>query len=264
MRQQKIDRSSLGHASEHHATSVGGPEDRVVGLTPVNSSYPDFVMIPGYRDPSAIGRIRAYRPVLWSTMTSDLFTRPNLSLPPPVPSGTAGQARALTTLSPLPRRWSWLVRSALWVKRRTGPDPALQRLSFIHVAHWVILDRLPGQSRRSRYTYLLFLSNFNGSWREYIDAFSIAIPGRMALLWGTAYGFPGAQPPLPFVRYIERNQLTPIHYYSAYPSSTATEIASALRVRDRFDADVRPAAGAGDAALAGRWRVFVDAVQRDL
>lgn len=217
-------------------------------------------------------------------MTSDLSTRRPTGVPtgaptaadlparPPVPSGTAGQARALTTLSPLPRRWSLPLRLALWFKRRTGPDPALQRLSFIHVAHWVILDRFPGQSHRSRYTYLLFLSNFNGSWREYIDAFSIAIPGRMALLWGTAYGFPGAQPPLPFVRYIERNQLTPIHYYSAYPASTATEIASALRVRDRFDTDVRPAteagggagAGADDAQLARRWRAFVDTVQRDL
>lgn len=140
----------------------------------------------------------------------------------------------------------------------------LQRLSFIHVAHWVILDRLPGQPRRSRYAYLMFMSNFNGSWREYIDAFSIAIPHRMALLWGTSYGFPGAMPPLPFVRYIERNQLTPVHYYAAYPEGTATEIGSALRVRKRFDADVVPAANRSDKELARAWRRFVDDVQRDL
>jgi hypothetical protein len=180
------------------------------------------------------------------------------------PSGTAGLSRALTTLSPLPRRWSWLVRGALRFKRSQGPDPMLQRLSFIHVAHWVVLDRLPGERSRSRYTYLLFMSNFNGSWREYIDAFSIAIPARMALLWGTAYGFPGAVPPLPFVRYIERNQLTPHHYYSAYPEATATEVASALRVRERYERDVAPARPGDDAAFARAWRGFVDAVQRDL
>lgn len=180
------------------------------------------------------------------------------------PSGTAGQSRALTTLSPLPRRWSWLARAALRLKRAQGPDPMLLRLSFIHVAHWVVLDRLPGQRERSRYTYLLFMSNFNGSWREYIDAFSTAIPGRMALLWGTSYGFPGARPPLPFVRYIERNQLTPAHYYSAYPEATATEIASALRISDRFDRDVAPATTLDDETFARAWRGLVDVVQRDL
>jgi hypothetical protein len=182
----------------------------------------------------------------------------------PSPSGTSGQSRALTTLSPLPRRWSWLAHLALAIKRRQGPDAMLQRLSFIHVAHWVILDRLPGQRTPSRYAYLLFMSNFNGSWREYIDAFSIAIPGRMALLWGTAYGFPGAQPPLPFVRYIERNQLTPVHYYAAYPEATATEIASALRVSERFASDIEPARQQDDARFAAAWGAFVDAVQRDL
>lgn len=155
---------------------------------------------------------------------------------------------------------------ALRFKRFQGPDPTLQKLSFIHVAHWVILDRLPGQRARSRYAYLLFMSNFNGSWREYIDAFSVAIPRRMTLLWGAAYGFPGPTPPLPFVRYIERNQLAPVHYYAAYPEATATEVASALRVRDRFEADVAAidAAIAADARFAHAWRGFVDTVQRDL
>lgn len=179
-------------------------------------------------------------------------------------SGTAGLSRALTTLSPMPRRWSWLVRGALRLKRAQGPDPMLQRLSFIHVAHWVVLDRFPGQRHASRYTYLLFMSNFNGSWREYIDAFSTAIPKRMALLWGTAFGFPGAQPPLPFVRYIEQNQLSPAHYYSAYPEATATEIGSALRVTEQFDRDVAPATSLDDEQFGRAWRGFVETVQRDL
>lgn len=180
------------------------------------------------------------------------------------PSGTAGMSRALTTLSPLPRRWSRLIRLALRIKRSQGPDPMLQRLSFIHVAHWVVLDRFPFERKPARYSYLLFMSNFNGSWREYIDAFSTTIPGRMALLWGAAYGFPGAVPPLPFVRYIERNQLTPDHYYSAYPDATATEVGSALRVAERFDRDVAPAASLDDDQFARAWRGFVDAAQRDL
>src|SRR5689334_10080757 len=106
------------------------------------------------------------------------------------PTGSSGRARALTVISPLPRVWSPLVKFALWFKRRQGPDPDLRRLSLIHAAHWVVIDRFPGERRRRRYTYLLFVSNFNGSWREYIDAFATVIPRRMAILWGASYGFP--------------------------------------------------------------------------
>jgi hypothetical protein len=179
-------------------------------------------------------------------------------------SGSAGRARALTVISPLPRFWSPLLRLALRVKSWRGPDPVLQRLSLIHVAHWVVLDRFPGEPRRRRYAYLLFVSNFNGSWREYIDAFATAMPGRMALLWGSSYGFPGALPPKPFVSWIERNQLTPNHFYAAYPDASATEVASALRVSAAFEDTVRPAAAGDDAHLAAAWRRFLTDVQRDL
>jgi hypothetical protein len=179
-------------------------------------------------------------------------------------TGSAGRARALTTLTPLPRVWSPLLKLVLRVKSDQGPDPDLQRLSLIHVAHWVVVDRFPGEPRRRRYAYLLFVSNFNGSWREYIDAFATAIPRRMAVLWGTSFGFPGAQPPKPFVNYIERNQLTPDHFYSAYPQASATEVASALRVADRFHRTVLPARDLGPEHLARQWETFLTRVQRDL
>ena len=181
-----------------------------------------------------------------------------------VASGTAGHARALTVLSPLPRIWSPLLRVLLWRKRKQGPDPDLQRLSLIHVADWVVIDRFPLERRPARYAYLLFVSNFNGSWREYIDAFSTAIPLRMAAIWGTSFGFPGPRPPVPFVRYIEANQLAPEHYWSAYPDASATDVAAALRVADAWQERVAPAAGADDAALARAVRDVVDAAQRDL
>lgn len=187
----------------------------------------------------------------------------------PGPDGAIGRTRALTVLSPLPRFWTLPLRGLLRIKRRQGPDPVLQRLSFIHVAHWVVLSSFPGQprDRRSRYTYLLFVSNFNGSWRDYIDAFSTAIPGRMALLWGSSYGFPGATPPRPFVAYIERNQLAPDHFYAAYPEASATEVASALRVHRRFTDQVEPVAddaALDDAGFEAAWTAFLTDAQRDL
>jgi hypothetical protein len=184
--------------------------------------------------------------------------------PPPAVTGTTGRARALTVISPLPRLWSPLLKLALYLKRRQGPDPTLQRLSLIHAAHWVVIDRFPGEPRKRRYAYLLFLSNFNGSWREYIDVFATAIPKRMAIIWGTSYGFPGALPPTPFVNYIERGQLAPQHFYSAYPQASATEVASALHVRERFLDDVVPAAQRDPETFAAAWNGFLTEVQRDL
>jgi hypothetical protein len=184
----------------------------------------------------------------------------------------AGRATALTTLSPLPRFWSRPVKLVLRIKSWAGPDKTLRRLSFIHAAYWVMIDRFPGETRRSRYSYLLFISNFNGSWFDYIDVFSAVVPRKMALLWGATYGFPGATPPRAFTRHIRANDRRLDHYWSAYPDATTTEIASALRVNDRFQAfraelgpDVeRDLDEAATADLAQKWRRFLADTQRDL
>jgi hypothetical protein len=181
----------------------------------------------------------------------------------------AGRATALTTLTPLPRLWSGPLKLVLKIKSWAGPDKTLRRLSFIHAAYWVMIDHFPGEKKRSRYSYLLFISNFNGSWFDYIDVFSTAVPKKMALLWGSSYGFPGATPPRSFTRHIRANDRPLEHYWSAYPGATTTEIASALRVSDRFEAEVAPTAQRDDlehntAELAKTWRAFLTDVQRDL
>jgi hypothetical protein len=181
-----------------------------------------------------------------------------------VANNRAGRATALTTLTPLPRIWAPGVKLVLRIKSRLGPDKTLRRLSFIHAAYWVMIDHFPLEKRRNRYGYLLFISNFNGSWFDYIDVFSAVVPQKMALLWGSSYGFPGATPPRPFTRYIRDNDRQLEHYYSAYPGATTTEIASALRVREKFDAKVAGAAALDPARLADAWRTFLVEVQRDL
>jgi hypothetical protein len=177
----------------------------------------------------------------------------------------AGRATALTTLTPMPRIWAMPLKLLLKVKSRLGPDKTLRRLSFIHVAYWVVIDRFPLEKRRNRYGYLLFISNFNGSWFDYIDVFSTAVPQKMALLWGSSYGYPGARPPRAFTQHIRANDRPLEHYYSAYPGATTTEIASALRVDQQFQAELAPVAASGDPdRLAQTWRDFLVHVQRDL
>jgi hypothetical protein len=176
----------------------------------------------------------------------------------------AGRATGLTTVTPLPRFWSPILKLVLRFKTWRGPDRTLRRLSFIHMAYWVIVDRFPDDERRRRYAYLMFVSNFNGSWFDYIDVFSAAVPEKMALLWGSSFGFPGAEPPRPFTNYIRAEDQALAHYYSAYPGATTTEIASALRVSEHVGPWRRHLTGGDDGRLADAWRALLGTVQRDL
>lgn len=175
----------------------------------------------------------------------------------------SGRGAALTVLSPMPRLWAGPLRFILYVRKLLGPSRDLQRMSFIHFAHWTVITKFPFQRRRARYAYLLFRSDFNGDWDEYIDAFSIMIPRRMALIWGWSYGFPGALPTAPFRAYIGRNDLPVDHYWAAYPESSVTEVTAALRVRDAYRArfgDLDP----GSAPAHPAWPLFLHDVQGDL
>jgi hypothetical protein len=176
----------------------------------------------------------------------------------------AGRASPLTVLTPLPRRWWWPQRAVLRVRRRLGQSRRLREMSFIHFAHWVTIDHFPGERRPTRYAYMLFQSNFDGSRGGYVDAFSVVIPMRMALLWGSSFGFPGARPSGPFRRYIHHNDIPVDHYYSAYPDASVAEIGSALRVDELFRAGVQPVIDTDAHTFATAWRRFVEAAQRDL
>src|SRR5579884_3477743 len=103
-----------------------------------------------------------------------------------------GKAQAITVLSPIKPFWSLWLRILFWLTRTfpslTGP---LRQLSFIHYARWNILTRIPyngppQKPERLNYTYLLFTSNFNGTWDQYIDAFSYTVPRQMSWIWGSS------------------------------------------------------------------------------
>jgi len=150
-----------------------------------------------------------------------------------------GRATAITVLTPYKPAGRLLLPIVFWVGRHvTATLKKLQMLSFIHYARWVMVKRFPdGEGgEKLRYPYLLFESNFNGSWDQYIDAFSEVAPARKKSIWGTSYGFPGPIPVEPFKDYIRANEYVANHYYNAYPGSTTTEIISAATVCAAVDA----------------------------
>ena len=182
----------------------------------------------------------------------------------------AGRARALTVLSPVKRGWPLWLRLRFFVvgriPRLTAP---LVKLSFIHFAHWTLVDRFPHNGPPQEvddihYRYLLFESNFNGMWEEYIDAFSAVLPDRMKKIWGSSYGFPGPVPVGPFKDYIRRNEFEASHYYSAYPQATTTIIVGALALQQRFSAFAKEAHDASPDEFMMAYEALLTDVQRYL
>ena len=91
-----------------------------------------------------------------------------------------GKATAITVLTPVKPGGRFLLALVFWVGRHvTATLEKLQQLSFIHYARWAVIRRFPdgGSGERLGHTYLFFESNFNGTWDQYIDAFSEVVPG---------------------------------------------------------------------------------------
>ena len=91
--------------------------------------------------------------------------------------------------------------------------------------------RESGASRSSTTDYMLFCSNFNGTWDQYIDAFSdgSCLLG-LDLFWYTSVKYPASIPITSFKDYIAHNQFHTGYYYNATPGSAQRDIKAALKV----------------------------------
>jgi hypothetical protein len=152
-------------------------------------------------------------------------------------SNVAGKAYGMNVVTPM-RPWlTWLQR-AIFMASRALPSTlgGLLGLSIIHFARWVIIkrDQWPnlGQGKQKLHNdYMLFCSNFNGTWDQYIDAFSDGIPGGLDLFWYSSTRYPHSIPITSFKNYIRANQIDTDYYYNATPGAAQRDIKSALRVR---------------------------------
>jgi hypothetical protein len=180
-----------------------------------------------------------------------------------------GKATAITVVTPVRRGGPLLLWLVFWAGRNLQATlKKLEMLSFIHYARWALIKRFPddgdGDGERLGHTYLFFESNFNGTWDQYIDAFSEVVAFRMKAIWGTSIGFPGPLPVEPFKQYIRRNEFVANHYWSAYPGQTTTEIVSAGRVESALARFRESSAGLEPDAFKAAYASFLAEVQRDL
>jgi hypothetical protein len=150
-------------------------------------------------------------------------------------SNINGKVYALNVITPMKPWKTWLLRLvffALWNIKSLQSD--LINLSFIQFARWVIIPRnafpyLGGKQHHEslKYDYLLFFSNFNGTWNQYIDAFSAVLSKGLNLIWRWSEKYPGSVPITPFKQYIAQVQFDTDYYYTAYPQATANDVKSA-------------------------------------
>jgi len=143
----------------------------------------------------------------------------------------------LTVVVPVKKNFfsRFLLRLILWiisiqVKSVKG---TLLDLATIHFARWVIID--DGDN-------ILFESNFDGSWENYIDDFVDHASAGMNLIWGNCIGFPrgGAKDIEAFKAYIRENQSPAQIYYSAYKDSTVRNILTDLSLSKKISELSRP------------------------
>lgn len=187
-------------------------------------------------------------------------------------SNINGKVYAMNAITPMKPWKTGILRTAFFVLWHVKPlQNDLIDLSFIEFARWVIVprDRFPfvgkGQLKEKlQYDYLLFFSNFNGTWNQYIDAFSAVLSKGLNLIWRWSEKFPGSVPVTLFKEYIARVQFDTDYYYTSYPHATANDVKSAHIVQSSLDSLAARAGNYNPQQFADAYLEFVLQVQAHL
>jgi hypothetical protein len=182
-------------------------------------------------------------------------------------SNVAGKAYGMNVVTPMRPGRTWINRFLFMVSRSLPSTlSGLLGLSLIHFARWVMIERDQwpdrGQGKQNlQNDYMLFCSNFNGTWDQYIDAFADGIPGGLDTFWYSSTKYPNSIPITPFKSYIRDNQIDTNYYYNATPGSAQRDIKLALKLAAALRA---VDAGGDDAALAAAYAKVMLEVQGGL
>jgi hypothetical protein len=152
-------------------------------------------------------------------------------MPTTTVSKTIGQVTELTVIAPLKPGAAASLRQVLNGLQVT-PESPIKQIGTIHFARWVIIDN---DSR------LLFTSNFDGSWENYLRDFSQKTPEGMDRIFGHCDGYPdgGCRDFEAFKDYVAKYQVTTDLFYAAYPETSVKGVIEALRVKKLTDEFLR-------------------------
>jgi hypothetical protein len=183
-----------------------------------------------------------------------------------------GKAYAMNAITPMKPWKTPLLRLFFFILGAIKPlQKDLKNLSFIHFARWVCIskDGFPRlaesqPAEQLKYDYLLFFSNFNGTWNQYIDAFSAVLYRGLDLIWRWSEKYPGARPVTAFKRYINLVQFDTDYYYNVYPHAATNDVKAALRVQSAFEALEKKAESLTSEEFQKAWLAFTVQVAPDL
>jgi hypothetical protein len=124
-----------------------------------------------------------------------------------------------------------LVLLAVNLVARVSTHGQLVGLRSLHFAHWVMIDG----GRR-----LLFLTNYDGSWENYLDDFIDRIAVGLTAIWSNTINFPrarflvfgGAKDGARFKATARESQFYTNVWYSAYPGLTVQAIDNNSAIRE--------------------------------
>ena len=137
---------------------------------------------------------------------------------PPEDAILQNQLTLITDVKPetLPRLRAVLALIDLYGRRLSTPG-SLVGISTIHTVRWAIID---GGKR------LLMVSNYDGTWENYIDEFAEMILSGLDALWSSAPDFPsaGAQDVAALKEFLRRHQIPANVFYSAYPEASVLNL----------------------------------------
>lgn len=187
-------------------------------------------------------------------------------------SNIAGKAYAMSVITPIRWYMAWINKLFFWVaQKRPSTLKGLITLSLIHYARWVVIGRSqfphlhPDQPRENlRYSYMLFFSNFNGSWDQYVDSFTFSIPSGLDLFWKWNIRYPHSVPLTPFHEYIRYNQIETTHYYSAYPLASSNDVKAAKKVAQALGSFDAASQDMSPDAFLKNYHALLRSVQNDL
>jgi hypothetical protein len=109
--------------------------------------------------------------------------------------------------------------------KRLAPAGSLIGISTIHFVRWLVID----DGRR-----LMMVSDYDGSWENYIDEFAEMILSGLDAIWDTSLAYPadGARDLPAFKGFLRDHQVPAEVFFSAYPGDTVLNIVNDSRLRD--------------------------------
>lgn len=143
------------------------------------------------------------------------------------PQGTQ-PLTALTPIIPGHRDQLEKVLTTLQERIASGGPTPLESIGTVHFGRWVVMpdDQNGGQ--------LLFTSNFDGPWDDYIEDFAAQSAESFDAIYSHCVGWPekGSRDVEAFKDYIRKHEFPSNVYYRAYPMATVQQVKAGLKLKD--------------------------------